>query len=203
MTPFDLRDHAHFSKKIPAKILIHQGKKADGVRTWKVLAAYFMDVYFSLIATLMVSTLIDISMANLMLTDSLVVAHSLNSSSSIFTIVFPLVLVGYFYFSFFFNQGQTLGLSMLKCRISIPEMSFQESFRWSMVSIFMIYTLGLGYRYARDFMENHGWGTFKVQDHLYNELVADKVLSPVNLFNVIENHSTTEETQEFVEKEAA
>jgi hypothetical protein len=95
--------------------------------------------------------------------------------------------MSYFFFSYFFNQGQTWGMSAMKNRIEMQEQSFRSSFFWAMFSSAIMMTGGASYLFSYKWVQEKGWGEFKEQDHLYSELMKVSNFSPINLVELTED----------------
>jgi hypothetical protein len=87
----------------------------------------------------------------------------------------PIMTISYFFFSYFFNQGQSLGLSRTKMRIDMPYMNSSVSLKWALYSSAILLSGGIALKVPK--IRNQ----FKGHDYLYHELLTEKVLYPINL----------------------
>lgn len=205
MTPIDLIDYTRSSHKIPAAALKPSHVQSAPPATWKILAGYFLDFSTVTALTFTMSGLFKLSFNNLMVTRSLSKAFGAIPFQSLTTSMLPLMFVSYFFFSYFFNHGQTVGMKMMKTRIEMPEMNFRSSFLWGMFSSAVFMTAGLSFVLTYKWMQKKGWGEVKGHDHLYEVLMTERHLSPVNLVEMANGHLPTaaDETVEETYLEAA
>jgi len=184
MTPIDLVQFTHSTKKIPATLLVNAPAKKAEIKSWTILATYFLD--FMAISTLstMVLGFMKLSLTTFMITNSLLENFENIPFASLSMDTLPLFFVSYFFFSYFFNQGQTWGMSVMKTRIDMQEMSFRTSLGWALFSSAVIMTGGISYLFTYKWFQNNHWGEFKNHDHLYSELMQERDLAPVNLVDL-------------------
>jgi hypothetical protein len=180
MTPIDLLDFTH-SKKIPAKMLKHKETEKVKISHFQVLTALMLDFMVVMGINGMISGLLKLYFSNFMISNSLHLALDNLSFYELSVSFLPFMFMSYFFFTNFFNHGQSWGMHVMKCRINIPEQNFKSSFLWAIFSSSSIMTFGLSVFWAREYFEKKGWGTFEGHDHLYVGLIQDKQLAPVNI----------------------
>ena len=198
MTPIDLIGYTHSSKKIPSAILRHKSVQEIEIKSTKILAAYFLDFTAIATAAVMFTTILKISFSGLMVTSALDKAFENVEFASLTFNLLPLIFMSYFFFSFFFNHGQTWGMNVMKYRITMKEMSFRSSLVWAMFSSVFMMTGGLSFLFTYNKMKDKNWGEFKGHDHLYSELMQDKFYSPINL---VQHANAISETAVAVQEE--
>ncbi len=184
MTEIDLFDYTNVKKKIPSSVLDHTPVHKGEIPSWKIVTAYFFDFMGISTITIMVAGFIKISFTTFMVTSSLQNAFEKIPFTTLTVNFLPLIFMSYFFFSFFFNQGQSWGMSAMKSRIKMQEMNFRSSLLWAMFSSVVMMTGGLSFLFTYNWMQKKNWGGFKEQDHLYTELTQDKFYSPVNLLEM-------------------
>lgn len=196
MTPIDLIDYTHSAKKIPSAVLRHTPVQTPEIKSTKILAAYFLDFMAICTGSMMVSSVFKISFNAFMATSSLQNALDNISYFSLTINTLPLIFMSYFFFSFFFNHGQTWGMHVMKYRIEMKEMSFKSSLIWAMFSSVFMMTGGFSYLFTYKWMQNKSWGGFKEHDHLYSQLMQERFYSPINLVEHSASHSRIETAQQ-------
>ena len=77
----------------------------------------------------------------------------------------------------------------------MPEQNFRSSLLWAMMSSLVVMTFGLGFFWVRDFCARKSWGTFEGHDHLYAQLVQEKIFSPVDLVALSEANAKKAELE--------
>lgn len=198
MTPIDLIDYTRSSKKIPNVLLKPNERIQPPPSSWKILAGYCIDFSIIISASYAISTLFQFAFSNLMVTRSLHNAFREIPYDSLTSTMLPFMFLSYFFFSYLFNHGQSMGMKMMKTRIEMPEMSFRSSFLWGMFSSAVFMTAGLSFVLSYKWMQQKGWGEVKGHDHLYHVLMTPVSLSPVNLLELSMANSVTpieEETE--------
>ena len=199
MTEIDLIDYTNVKKKIPSTLLDHVPMAQEEIPSWKIVTAYFFDFIAISTVTLMVAAFIKMSFNTFMITDSLRNAYEKISFSHMTVNFLPLIFMSYFFFSFFFNQGQSWGMSTMKNRIEMKEMNFRSSFLWAMFSSVVMMTGGLSFLFTYNWMQTKNWGGFKEQDHLYTELTQEKFYAPVDLYEMTCNINKSDTVEEQAE----
>lgn len=195
MSPINLFDYTNIQKKIPARVLKHQGPQATPVSSYKILGALMLDTATIIAVTSMAATMVALSTNTFMVTANLQKAFSAIPFASFVTSLLPLIFSSYFFFSYFFNHGQSYGMKVLKTRITMPEMSYRSSLFWGMFSAAAVMSGGLTLL-SYQWIQKKGWGEFKEHDHLYFELVSEKTYSPVNLVEMTHSFHQAPTVQE-------
>lgn len=202
MTPIDLIDFTDSKKKIPTYFLKHRSPQRAVISDRKAIAALMLDFTAILGTTVMLSTLFKLYFGSYMISGHLQSAMSKLSFYEISVSSLPLMFMSYFFFSNFFNHGQSWGMHVMKTRIQMPEQNFSTSFLWAIFASSTIMTFGLSFFWARNFFESKGWGTFEGHDHLYVDLIREKEFSPINLVEKSLDLSHKEESKEYYVKAA-
>lgn len=195
MTPIDLIDYTH-SKKIPSALLCQNPVEVIDIKSSKIIAAYFIDFMTITTISVMASAFLILSFNSWMVTSSLENAFEAIEFSSIIINFLPLMFMSYFFFSFFFNHGQTWGMNKMNHRIEMKEMSFRSSLVWAMFSTTLMMTGGLSFLFTYNWMKEKRFGAFKKHDHLYFELMQEINVVAVNPVTI----SKTQDQAKPVEK---
>lgn len=180
MTPIDLFDFTHNSKKIPSRLLRHQSPEAKETSSYQIIAAFFLDALLIAGMTTVAAEITSLTTSTMMMSPVLKGAFGKIVFMNFVTTLLPLIMTSYFFASFFFNHGQTFGMSKMKTRIEMPEMSFRSSLFWGLYCAGAIMSGGLSLL-SYQWLQNKGWGSFKGHDHLYFNLIAERSFSPINL----------------------
>jgi hypothetical protein len=181
MTPIDLVDYAHRSKKIPAAHLKHKILTHQPVALWKIISAHTLDGVVAVMTCVMISGIFTLYLKSFMISSSLLNTFDSIPFYGLIAASTPLMFVGYHFFSYFFNQGQTWGMHYLKIRITIPEQSFRSSFVWALFSFSTMLTAGLTFKPGLEWLFQNGHGQHAAQDHLWIDLIQERALQPMNL----------------------
>lgn len=182
MTPIDLVDYTRSSRKVSSEVLkISVPRPEMKISTWRILAAYIYDFAVVMAFTFLMSAVFEMAFQNLMMTKALDKAFNSIPFHTLTATLLPLMFGSYFFFSYFFNHGQTAGMKMFKARIEMPQLSFRASLLWAMFSASVMMTAGFSFILAYKWMQDKGWGQVKGHDHLYQWLMMERTLSPVNL----------------------
>jgi hypothetical protein len=192
MTPINLIDYTHSSKKIPSAFLRHNPVQATEIKLAKILAAYFLDFVAITTGAVMFSSILKVSFNGLMITSSMERAFDNIPFASLTFNLLPFIFMSYFFFSFFFNHGQTWGMNVMKYRITMKKMSFKSSLVWAMFSSVFMMTGGLSFLFTYNKMKNKNWGEFKGHDHLYSELMQERFFTPISLVEHTNNLAKAE-----------
>jgi hypothetical protein len=186
MTQLDLLDFTNSKKKIPKDLLNQAPKMTKEVPTWKILAAYYYDLAIAGSIVMMISMSFEVFFLAHMMTRSLEKSFHQIDFMGLSLSFAPLLFTSYFFFSNFFNQGQTLGMNQFKIRIQMEEMNFKSSLLWAIFSTFTLMTCGLIFPFAYQWMTKNGWGKIESHDYLYVDLLKPRTLSPIDLMKTIE-----------------
>jgi hypothetical protein len=200
MSSIDLLDYTNNKKKIPQELLIE--KKYDHhLNFTKIMSAYFLDAMMIFQTTLIMSFIFQISFKTMMVSESLNDAFDSIPYLSLTWSTLPLVAFSYYFFSFFFNHGQTWGMHSTKSRIDMKELAMKESFSWatklSLMTLSGSFLIFAFYPQLQSWSKKH----FKAHDHLYGLLMNHRDYSPVNLLEEIDqihqfDEELIEETQQ-------
>lgn len=180
MTPIDLLDFAQAKKKIPSSVLQHIPGPSEQLKKRKIVLAHAFDLITISWASLFLVKFFEASFQSFMVTRELRGAFGQIQFESLMITIMPLMFTSYFFFSFFFNQGQSWGMKRMKLRVTIPTFSYRSSLLWAMFSACAMMTAGLTLlSYA--WIQKKGWGEFKSEDYLYEGLVQYKDFNALNL----------------------
>lgn len=173
MTPIDIVLFAEKSRKLP-KHLLHSTKKKNNIENWKIFFSHLVDFNLSMMCTFIFSRTTAIHF------EAFLLDSTTNSIDSISFFIFPFILLNYFFFSYFFNHGQTYGMHLTKKRIDLKVNNFKESFHWAAQSMIFCLSFGLSY-----FWQKPIWSKCRAHDYLYSDLISYKESSPINLLEKI------------------
>jgi uncharacterized RDD family membrane protein YckC len=202
MTPIDLVDYTKTDAKISSHVLGPKHVQVK-IKTWEILCAYAIDYLTIFCSTVTVALFMELAFKNYMVTAKLQAAFANVGFANFALNCLPLIFISYYFFSFFFNHGQTWGMSVMKTRVEMKEHNFRSSFYWAMISSIIMMTAGLAVMLGRDWLASRSWGDFQSHDHLYTNLMQDRNIAPVNLVELSSNHGTKEEAVEENYLEAA
>ena len=194
MTPIDLIDYADSAEKIPAYVLEQAPAEKVEVNSWKILSAYFLDFTAITATTIMTCGFLKLSFNSFMVTGKLQHAFEEIPFSTLTINFLPAFFMSYFFFSYFFNHGQTWGMSVMKNRIEMKETNFSSSFLWAMFSSAIMMTGGLSFLFTYKWMQKKGWGEFQKNDHLYFDLMQERLSSTVDLVKLTNVTAKAQET---------
>jgi len=185
MNPINLVPFADHSQKLPSKFLAPvEPIKTNS--TWKILSAHFIDFTIAFSTSTFMSVIFGQSIKSLLITSGLKAAFSKQSLMPLEVSLLPLVLMSYFFMCYFMNHGQTIGMNLLKCRVSMKSQSFKQAFHWATHSTLLSLSLGVSY-----LLTKKNWETLKAHDYLYDQMMVVKEISPMNLLSKIEEIETT------------
>lgn len=191
MNPINLVDFAEHSQKVPAQMLAPNAHKNE-FKIWKVLVGHYLDFAVAFTTTMMMVAFFNLSLKTFLVTKGLQKAWSDEVVLSFTASALPAMVFSYFFFSYFLNHGQTYGMHLLKKRISMQDKSFKEAALWACSSMVLCFTGGLSY-----FIQKDKWQSFSSHDYLYNHLMVDRPVSPVNLVSAIEEYNKEEVEEEY------
>ena len=180
MSPINLFDYTNVRKKIPARVLKHKTPEPKSISSYQIIAAHMLDALTVIGLTTAIAAVVGISASTFMVTSNLHAAFNKIPFTNFVISLMPLIFSSYFFFSYFFNHGQSYGMKVLKTRIEMPEMSYRSSLFWGIFSAAAVMSGGLTLL-SYQWIQKKGWGEFKGHDYLYFELVSEKTYSPVNL----------------------
>jgi hypothetical protein len=180
MNPINLVNYAEQSLKVPSEFLAPNPKKQDW-KIWKLFLGHYIDFFSAFIFTIIISGVFNNSIKTMLVTKGL--QRAWTKDFVIFTFsgsVLPTMLFCYFFFSYFLNDGQTWGMYLLKKRIRMKDKCFKEAALWACSSMVLCFSLGLSY-----FIHKEKWQNIKSYDYLYDHLMLDKDVAPINLLSEI------------------
>jgi hypothetical protein len=86
-----------------------------------------------------------------------------------------MLALGYFFTSYFMNNGQTFGMKVMKVRVSMQAHSLRSAFRWAVMSLSLYFTFGLSLKAGQHVLREHG--EICAHDHLWQELMRQKEMA--------------------------
>jgi hypothetical protein len=185
MSSIDLLDYTNTKKKIPQDLLLEK-KDDHPLNFTKIIGAYFLDAMMIFQTTIIMSFIFQLSFKTLMVSESLVDAFDSIPFISLTWSTIPLIAFSYYFFSFFFNHGQTWGMHSVKSRIDMKELELKDSFLWaaklSLITLSGTFLIFAFYPQLRTWSKKH----FKSHDHLYSHLIKHKDYPPINLLKEID-----------------
>lgn len=203
MTPIDLLEYAHRSKKIPAACLKHKTPAHETIAFWKIVAAYAIDSFAAVMASVMVSVMFKLYLKSFMISSGLNKSFESIPFYALIASSVPLMFVGYHFFSYFFNQGQTWGMNYFKMRITMPELNFRSSLVWAVFAFSTVLTAGFNFKHGLAWLLQNGHGQHAAQDHLWVDLMQERVIQPMNLVDATFAYVQEEKLEEEVFAQAA
>lgn len=171
------------------------GHGVSPVAKYKILLAHIMDLFAVCMTTVLINALLDTQFGQFVMTKNLQLAWKKTSSDPTTLITLSVVFAGYFFFSFFFNQGQTWGMHQMKIRYPMKGHDFRASFQRMLSSTALYFSMGLLIGSIQKF--------FSRQDHLYHSLIQPRELPARSLVEAIELYHASEEAELTQVKEAA
>lgn len=199
MNEIDLADYTNSKKKIPGQALLHRPVLESVISRKKIIISYILDAMLIFSSAMVVTTFMEISFKTYMMANSIERAFSQVQFSQLTFAILPVVFFAYHFFCYFFNHGQSWGMSVSKNRIKMEERNFQSSFRWAIFSLSVLLTCGITLAFLYPWMKINGWGEFKGHDHLYETLMQEKHLSPVDIFDLSQSSYLTQDQEEIEE----
>lgn len=183
MTIIDILDYSETSQKIPASVLYSslQSKKISPV---KVLFAHSLD--FIIVATLTMTINAAFSFYFEGLLPSWNIKGIYQSQNSSFTyFLYPVILMSYYFFSYLFNDGQSLGLYSNKLRVAASEQSLRFTLINAFNSSLICLTGGLSFFWKPSFK-------IVTHDYLYQDLMEIKD-QPISLRKLLKTRRVVED----------
>jgi uncharacterized RDD family membrane protein YckC len=143
----------------------------------------FIDLWAIFTLNFLVASLFQSTVKLLLTTSSLRKVWTMTDLTLLNSLSWTSVAIMYFFTSFYLNRGQTAGMHLMKCRISMKEHDAASAFRWSMMALSHYFTLGLSFFFVKK-ME----GKISAHDHLWHELVAQKEIAAPDVRTLIEEN---------------
>lgn len=189
MKPIDLSKFADHSQKIPQEFLTTKLHSEIPFKKSEILATHILDSVVIVQVFVWFRSLLEVSVGDLMMTNLL--SDAFASTGGLFLNSILLSLIGFTYFStsYFFNQGQTAGMKLMKRRITMEELSFESAFKWSCYSLGLYLSFGFSIAKLHKKLQDDGHGSFSSQDHYYQQLMAYKNWAVPSLIESTHNHS--------------
>ncbi len=189
MKLIDLTLFAEHSQKLPSSYLEPKIKKETS--SWNILTIHLVDFTIAYFITNIITLFLTESASMIMTISGVEKAFPYNQVMGFSSKLLPLVTFSYFFFLYFMNNGQTVGMRAFKKRVNLPQLSFRESFRWALRSFLLCATGGLSFLFS-----GRKWDKLETHDYLYENLLAPKDDSPVNLLAEVESFEKKEVNQE-------
>ncbi len=180
MTLIDLVDYTKTDAKIPTTFLEPKHVEVK-IKTWEILMAYGLDYLAIVSSTAAVAMMMEVAFENYMMTTKLLSVYGKIGFTGFALNCLPVIFMGYYFFSFFFNHGQSWGMSVMKTRLEMTEHNYKSSLYWGMISSIVLMTGGIAMILGRRWLDKKSWGDFKAHDYLYMTLMQDRDISPINL----------------------
>jgi hypothetical protein len=199
MNEIDLADYTNSKKKIPGQALLHRPILESVIGRKKIIMSYILDTMLIFSSAMMVTGILEMSFNTYMIAGSVQRAFSQIHFSELTFAILPVVFFAYHFFCYFFNHGQSWGMSISKNRIKMEERNFQSSFRWAIFSLSVMLTCGISLISFYPWMKRNGWGEFKSHDHLYEALMLEKEFSPVDISDLSQSSNRPPIQEEFEE----
>lgn len=181
----DLYPYANYEEKLPSELLYQE--EAKPTNTWPIVASHFIDFFVTVAISSLITTICNQMIKMFLVIDNLQRAYA-KHEVNVYQIL-PLVALSYFFFSYFFNDGQTYGMHTFKKRMHVKTKSFRDAFKFAAHSTLLCWSWGLSYFFTKSIWEN-----VKAHDHLYGDLLAHRDVKTIDLLARIEK--TEEVTEE-------
>ena len=163
---------------------------------WKqIIAAHFIDFWMVLGASAWMKFMMTMFFSSYMISPTMRRSFAELDSVMVTACVFPIILTSYFYFSFFFNQGQTFGMNRMKIRMAMREHDFIDSYKWSVYSMKVAMTFGIFTFFAKH-------QPYKAHDYLYENMMVEKDWAAPSLVQAIETYEQSSFEEDY-QQEAA
>ena len=192
MNPIDLLSYSEHQCKISRDKLM-PAKVSPPIALWKILAAFFVDSWLVWIVTLMGHSVFSQALTGFVFNQKLI--KLMDQSFLIPFKVYPLVLISYFFVSYFFNHGQSLGQFLFKLRLVVPEKNFPSALRASLICTGICLSGGLLVFWSKSKYQ------VVAHDYLYVDLIRHKDFSPINLIEQTRLNDGKIKKQEFLPDE--
>lgn len=184
MNSIDLVKFADHSQKLPSSFLQPVNEKND-FKLWKVFLTHYLDFSAVFVSTAIMASVFNQSLKTLLVSRLLQKAWSDEVIMTFSASMLPFMVFSYFFFSFFLNHGQTWGMFLMKKRIDMKSQSFKEAALWACYSMVLCFTGGLSYLIKKD-----KWQSYRPHDYLYDNLMVERQLAPMNLLSEIDKFQT-------------
>ena len=195
MKSIDLVLFADHSAKIPVAYLTPENKPR--LSSFRVLAAHLIDASAALVLSVMMAAFFAQSMQLILVTQDLRTAFDSQQVMALSQSLLPLTMFTYFFFCYFLNHGQSYGMYLMKKRIEMNYLNFQDALKWAASSLLMCVSFGITYALRRS-----SWEKFKSQDYLYQELMEYKDLAAIDLLARVDEFEAVKKTESYWVKAA-
>lgn len=185
MTTPDLVSQAYKKQKLQPENL---GHAQAPISTFKILSSHLLDFVVIYLATSACFKLLQASFEEMMMTKTLRKAWLFADHRPEFFVTFAIIMVGYFFFSYFFDNGQTVGMKYTKTRYVLRQHSFSEALRATLFSVGLYFTGGMALKSLKSSIASH--------DYLYQELVIWREGPSMKLETFTSDSKWTEENFE-------
>jgi hypothetical protein len=165
MTIIDILDYSESSQKIPSSLL-NSSLRSKKINPLKVVLSHYLDFIVIVSLTMTINAAFSFYFEGFL--PSWNVKEIYHSQSSSFTAaLFPVILMSYYFFSYLFNDGQSLGLHSYRLRVAAKKSSFRLIFANAFNSSLICLTGGLSFFWKP---------TLKIvsHDYLYQNLLEIK-----------------------------
>jgi hypothetical protein len=185
MNQIDLSLFAENSHKVPAKMLTTPLSSEQPFKVRDVIGTHVLDAMLILQTYGFFSVFTSLFIDAMMTTKIMDKAYAEGSDAIKWPI---LAAIGFIYFAafYFFNQGQTPAMKLMKKRLSVKEHSFEGALKWSLYSLSVIMTFGMTAKKMHSALKENGHGNLTHQDHFYQELMSYKTWAAPDLVDQAE-----------------
>jgi uncharacterized RDD family membrane protein YckC len=167
MTPNLLHYSTHSQKISPAELEMN---KTPPYKSWKTLAAFFIDFYIVAIGASLMTFFFQAAVGSLMVSPKMSYSLMMVDMNSLSFSILPFIMLGYFAFAFYMNEGQTFGMSKMKVRFENTGYDFKASLLWAARSASVIMTLGVSMLFLKDQFKDNCVS----HDHLYRSFMFQR-----------------------------
>jgi len=165
MKNLNLLDYAEAQMKIPSDFLVSTSA-SNHPRAIQVILASVIDLLAASALTLVLVQLFQIEVFSTFPSKRVNVVLSA-SPEKLAQLFFMPIFFSYYFFSLFFNHGQSWGMHLFKMRVEMSEHDLFNSMKWSLRCMLMSCSYGLVYLFTSK-------EKLKTHDHLYHELTSHK-----------------------------
>ena len=172
MNTLDLVRYAAFREKISPEILTTE-LSVPAVTHSQILQSHFIDIAMASTCSLLIQASALATSQMMMGTKSLKVLALNVSMTPVLLMSFPFILGCYFFFSYFFNEGQSFGMSRQKIRVDLSQHDFIGALDHAIQSLKVVLSFGFYIKKVS--------ATYLPQDHLYRNMMAQEASEHVVL----------------------
>jgi hypothetical protein len=165
--------------------------------TKRILLAHGADFWSAYFLASMMSML-SLQSIQFLMVSSGIKLHFLQAISFDFSFrLFPLVIFGYFFFSYLMNNGQTYGMYLVKKRIKMEELSFMKALKWASHSTLLCFSFGVSFLLRKEI-----WKEMRTHDYLYHEFLTHKDITHIDLISRTRDTMISDSEEEHYQKVA-